>query len=127
MSDEKECLECNARFSISTLIRGTKANAYGDKIKYGYICKKCYRKRVTRRSSILLGFCVGLIIFTLISFSLSIYIYLFVTDLLAEEFFNTIETLNLLGLIFATFSIIIYYIRYRELNNMREKIRSLRS
>ncbi len=127
MSNEKVCLECNIRFPISNLIRGTRSNAYGDKVAYGYLCKNCYRKRVKKRSLILLGCSIGLLTLALISFGLSIFVYLFVTGLLAEQFFSTIETFIQLGLIFTLFSIIMLYIRYRELNKMREKIRMLRS
>ena len=127
MSDEKGCLECNLHFPTSNLIRATKSNAYGDKVKYGYICKNCYRKRVKKRSLILLGFSVGSLVLAFFSFGLSIYLYLFVTDLLAEQFFSTIETFNQLGLIFIIFSIAMFSIRYRELNKMREKLRSLRT
>ena len=127
MSDEKECLECNLHFPTPNLIRGTKSNAYGDKVRYGYLCKNCYRKRVKKRSVILLGFSVGSLILAFISFGLSIYLYLFVTHLLADQFFSTIETFNTLGLIFIIFSLSMIYIRYRELNKMREKLRSLRA
>ena len=127
MSNEKACLECNLHFPTSSLIRGTKSNAYGDKVMYGYLCKNCNRKGVKKRSLILLGFSVGLLTLALISFGLSIFVYLFVTDLLAEQFFSTIETFIQLGLIFTLFSIIMLYIRYRELNKIREKIRILRS
>jgi len=106
------------------MIKGTKSNSYGDKTILGFICRSCYRKRVRRRSKILLGFSIGLFLMSAISFVFSIFVYLFVTDLLEEQYFSTIEIFLQLGIIFTGFALLMFYIRYRELTKMREKIRT---
>ena len=108
------------------MIKSSKTNMYGDKEIHGYICPSCYRKRVERRSFILLSgtFISGAI--GLFFFGLVIYIYLFVKVLLEEDFFVSIETFTQLGIFFIFFALIMAYIRRRELTKMRKNLRSLR-
>ena len=88
MSEEKSCLECKQLFLRTEMIRGSINNPYGDKEIRGYFCESCYRKRVERRSVLLLGFAIISSFFGFLSFGIAAYTYLYVKGLLAEEFFS---------------------------------------
>lgn len=126
LAQEKACLECKQSFPIVTMIKGTKSNPYGDKTYSGHFCRSCYKKRVQRRSKILLGFSLGLTLLAIISFGVSFYFFLFVTGLLAEQYFGTLELFFQIGVIFIVFALVMIYIRSRELNKMKEKIRTIK-
>ncbi|PWI48915.1 hypothetical protein CEE45_04080 [Candidatus Heimdallarchaeota archaeon B3_Heim] len=108
------------------MIRGVKTNQYGDKEKYGYLCGRCYRNSVEKRSKILLFFTVGSGVIGFIFFSLILYMYLFVKTLLADQFISTVETFSSLGIIFILFSLVLFYMRHKELSKMRKQIKTLR-
>jgi predicted permease len=108
------------------MIKGTKSNPYGDKTYSGHYCRNCYKKRVQRRSKILLGFSLGLIVLTIIFLGLSFYFYLFVTGLLAEQYFSTVELFFQMGVVFFVFALVMMYIRSREIMKMKKKIRLIK-
>jgi ABC-type microcin C transport system permease subunit YejE len=122
---EKECLECKRPFPVSSMIRGSKTNPYGDKVSIGYLCRRCYKNRVERRSKILLFFTFFSGIIGVFFFGLIGYMYLFVKSLLADQFISTVNTFLLLGFLFILFSTFLFYLRYKELSRMRKQIRSL--
>ena len=124
MSEEKSCLECKQHFPRTQMIRGSKNNPYGDKEIRGYLCQSCYRKRVERRSLILLGSAIISLFFGFLSLGIAVYTYWFVKSLLAEEFFRIIETFLLVGVVFLVIAAVMVYLRHRELLKMKKKFRS---
>ncbi|MHA2157192.1 MAG: hypothetical protein ACXABU_17755, partial [Candidatus Hodarchaeales archaeon] len=118
MAKEKECLECKQYFPVFSMIRGSKTNPYGDKISSGYLCKRCYRNRVERRSKILLFFTFFSGILGIFFFSLIGYMYLFVRNLVADQFISTVDTFLFIGFLFILFSAVLYYLRHKELSRM---------
>jgi ABC-type bacteriocin/lantibiotic exporter with double-glycine peptidase domain len=109
-----------------TMIKGTKSNPYGDKTYSGHYCRNCYKNRVKRRSKILLGFSLGLLVLSIVSFGLSFFVNLFVTDLLEEQYFSILELFFQMGVIFIVFALVMTYIRSREIKKMKEKIRLIK-
>ena len=109
------------------MIKSSQSNPYGDKEVYGYLCQRCYRKRVEKRSLILIGSAIFSTLIGIFFLCLVIYTQLFVKGLIAEQFFMTIETYTQLGAIFIIFALILVYIRHRERVKMRKKLRSLRN
>ena len=126
LSQEKVCLECKLSFPILTMIKGTKSNPYGDKTYSGHFCLNCVKNRARRRSKILLGFSLGLTVLAIILFGLSLFINFYVSGLLAEQYFSTLELFLQMGIIFLVFALVMMYIRSRETKKMKAKIRLIK-
>ena len=122
MVQEQSCLICDRMFPSNSMVRGIKTNSYGDKIQKGFLCSSCYRKRVEKRSLILLG---AAIVFVLMSVGLLLIIPLFflVTQLYDEQNFKfIIETFLFWGVLMALFGIFMFLIRRKELKRMEKTL-----
>ena len=125
MTQEKTCLICKNKYQQSSMIRGSKTNPYGDKETFGYLCTTCYRKRITRRSKLLLWGSIGLVGLGLFFLGLTIYMYMFVRTLLEEQFLVSVDTYTQLGVVLIVLGLIMLYVRYRELEKMRNTLRKI--
>lgn len=105
------------------MIRGTKTNSYGDKVLKGYLCLSCFRKRVEKRSMILLIAGITFFILSVLLF-LTIPLYLLVTQVYIEEkFTNILGTYLSWGGLMAIFGIIMLLVRRREFKKMEKKLK----
>lgn len=123
MGQERSCLECDRVFLQNSMFRGTKTNPYGDKVLKGYICRSCFRRRVEKRSMILLIAGIGFAILSVILF-LAIPMYLLVTQVYIEEKVRyIIGTYISWGGLMAIFGVVMLLIRRREYRNMEKQLR----
>ncbi len=124
MSQDRQCLICGVRFPISSMIRGTKTNSYGDKTQKGYLCRACYRNRVEKRSVILFFSTITFGILSVLLF-LVIPLFLLVTQVYDEDSFTyVIETYVLWGSLMGVFGLFMFLFRRRELINLKKVLES---
>ncbi|MFX0086028.1 MAG: hypothetical protein ACFFAU_10150 [Candidatus Hodarchaeota archaeon] len=122
MDQERLCLECDRIYPQNSMIRGTKTNSYGDKVLKGYLCLSCFRKRVEKRSVILLIAGITFFILSVLLF-LTIPLYLLVTQVYIEEnFTNILGTYLSWGGLMAIFGIIMLLVRRREFKKMEKQL-----
>jgi biotin transporter BioY len=107
------------------MIRGSKTNPYGDKEIYGYFCKTCYRKRVNKRSKLLLWGSIGLSGLGVFFLGLTVYMYIFIRSLLEDQFLSSVATFSQLGIVLIFFGLVMLYVRYRELKKMKKRLRNI--